>query len=84
MYTLTDEQGRQFKVRRYKISSCRFEVYNPFKLVSSPCSGGELYDFTASAAEEIQSVLRAETLSERKAVYGEGRYTSVNLPKGVK
>ncbi|MCI5837909.1 MAG: U32 family peptidase [Christensenellaceae bacterium] len=84
MYTLTDEQGRQFKVRRYKISSCRFEVYNPFKLVSSPCSGGELYDFTASADEEIQSVLRAETLSERKAVYGEGRYTSGNLPKGVK
>ena len=30
-------------------------MYNPFKLVSSPCSGGELYDFTASADEEIKN-----------------------------
>ncbi len=83
LYSLKDEQGREFKVRRYKVSSCRFEVYNPFKLVSER-GGGELYDFSLATDSEIERLLKAENLSDRKAVYGEGRYTGGNLTKGVK
>ncbi len=28
VYTLSDEEGRRFPLRRYRLGSCRFEVYN--------------------------------------------------------
>lgn len=33
--TLTDENGRKYLVRRYKLSSCRFEIYNNASLLST-------------------------------------------------
>lgn len=35
VYVLTDEDGRAFPLRRYKISECRFELYNCAYLQSS-------------------------------------------------
>ena len=46
IYTLTDENGRKFPLRRYKLTDCRFELYNCAKL--SHCDGvaGQLMDNT--------------------------------------
>ena len=48
LYTLTDEEGRAFPLRRYCISgACRYEVYNCTLLSESICAN-ELYDGTLS------------------------------------
>ena len=47
IYTLTDEAGRKFILRRYENSACRFELYNCVPLVCGSFEGGKLYDFTA-------------------------------------
>ncbi len=40
LYTLTDENGREFPLRRYEISGCRFELYNCADLSSrTPFTG---------------------------------------------
>ena len=46
LYTLTDENGRKFPLRRYKITDCRFEIYNCAKLSHSECFAGNLIDNT--------------------------------------
>ena len=46
IYTLTDENGRKFPLRRYKISDCRFELYNCAKLSHCECLAGNLTDNT--------------------------------------
>ena len=55
LYILTDENGRKFPLRRYKISDCRFELYNCAKL--SPCNGlaGNLTDNTINVCEGFTS-----------------------------
>ena len=45
-YTLTDEAGRKFPLRRYETSECRFEVYNCGGLVPTECKAGKLADRT--------------------------------------
>ncbi len=37
IYTLTDEEGRRFPLRRYRLGGCRFEVFNCAPL---DCEGG--------------------------------------------
>lgn len=45
-YTLCDEDGRKFPLRRYRTAECAFELYNCAQLI--PCSGkaGRLTDST--------------------------------------
>ncbi len=46
IYTLTDDAGREFPLRRYETSLCRFELYNCANLLT-PCGNfGALADFT--------------------------------------
>ena len=45
-YTLTDENGRQFTLRRYKTGDCRFEVFNCAKLAGVKNNCGALIDCT--------------------------------------
>ena len=45
IYTLTDENGRKFPIRRYKASECRFEVFNCANLIGIS-SVGALIDCT--------------------------------------
>ena len=48
-YTLTDENGRQFTLKRYKVGeNCRFELYNCAKLVSGTSPAGRLVDLSVS------------------------------------
>ena len=51
-YTLTDENGRKFPLRRYKISECRFELYNCAKLSHCNCLAGNLTDNTIEYQSE--------------------------------
>lgn len=39
IYTLTDENGRKFPLRRYKTGKCRFEVYNCANLIGTSATG---------------------------------------------
>lgn len=50
-YTLTDEEGRKFPLRRYRApdGNCRFELYNCAPLVIGKHDTGRLFDFTGQA-----------------------------------
>ncbi len=81
-YTLTDENGRQFPVRRYQAADggCRFEVYNCARLVGVGVEGaGKLLDATLGNA--AQAVVSKENEEEQKQVYK--RYTSGHYKRGV-
>lgn len=54
-YTLTDENGRKFPLRRYKITDCRFELYNCAKLSHCNCMAGSLTDNTNIICDGITS-----------------------------
>ncbi len=47
IYTLTDENGRAFPMRRYEVSGCRFELFNCANLVCENNFTGKLTDLTA-------------------------------------
>lgn len=47
-YTLTDENGRKFPLRRYKTGACRFELYNCASLAATTPTG-VLVDCTLQA-----------------------------------
>lgn len=55
LYTLTDESGRAFPVRRYKTTDCRFELYNCSDLISKNDFCGRLIDCTVGSAEQISA-----------------------------
>lgn len=57
LLSLEDGEKRKFKVRHYKLSSCRFEIYNESELKSKIRFNKEIYDFSASAASEIYAML---------------------------
>ena len=88
LYTLTDENGRSFSLRRYKGTSgnCRFEVYNCAELVSANVFGGiHLIDFSAfllSRPQAGNAVLKAiENEEEQKAIFQ--NYTSGHRKNSV-
>ena len=56
VYTLTDENGRAFPMRRYKLDSCAFEVYNCVPLVAVQSFTGNLSDCTLGNAAEISAL----------------------------
>ncbi len=50
LYTLTDENGRAFPLRRYEVGSCRFELFNCARLDFENKFTGNLTDLTAEGA----------------------------------
>lgn len=50
LYTLTDEDGRAFPMRRYKAGDCRFELFNCARLDCVNNFTGSLTDLTADGA----------------------------------
>lgn len=54
-YVLTDENGRTFTLKRYKIGeNCRFELYNCACLVSGTTNAGKLVDLSVNEnADEV-------------------------------
>ena len=83
VYTLTDENGRVFPVRRFMGADgdCRFEVYNCAKLVHVNTTGaGTLCDLTVE--ENKIDVLSAKNNAEmQKNIFT--KYTSGHFTKGV-
>lgn len=47
-YTLCDEDGREFILRRYKLSECRYELFNCARLKSNAAFTGILIENTVS------------------------------------
>ena len=82
IYSLTDENGRVFPVKRYLSAdgSCRFEVYNCADLIGQGVEGaGKLLDVTVT--ENKISAFHAKTVEEQKQCYL--NYTSGHLKRGV-
>lgn len=82
-YVLTDENGREFPVRRYVAGdgSCRFEVYNCAKLIGENIQGaGKIIDLTMTEnKKQVLSLLGDENLL--KQAYK--TYTSGHYKRGV-
>ena len=51
-YVLTDENGRKFPLRRYKLDDCRFELYNCENLSHCKSLAGQLTDNTIKSSCE--------------------------------
>ena len=84
IYTLTDEQGRAFPVRRYVDGkgNCRFEVYNCAHLIGLGVkNAGKLVDLTLQTDTITASWQALEDESEQKRVYK--NYTSGHAKRGV-
>lgn len=82
VYILTDENGREFPVRRYETAdnSCRFEVYNCASLLFNERITGVISDLTVEEKKKeiISALFNAE---EQKRIFK--NYTSGHWKKGV-
>ncbi len=82
VYTLTDENGRIFPVRRYLSAdgNCRFEVYNCADLIGQGVKGaGKLLDLTL--VNDRAAACSADTDEQQKRIYKS--YTSGHSKRGV-
>lgn len=52
-YTLTDENGREFPMRRYEAGGCRFELFNCARLVCGNAFTGVLAELTTDDAPPL-------------------------------
>lgn len=84
IYTLKDEQGRSFPVRRYvgATGECRFEAYNCASLVGNAEYGGSLIDCSIMDKQKTtQSVNASKDENLQKEIYAE--YTLGHRRKSV-
>ncbi len=83
VYTLTDESGRAFPVRRYIAAdgSCRFEVYNCAQLIGVGAkNAGKLLDLTL-IEDKNEAIEAKNNETEQKKLYA--NYTSGHYKRGV-
>lgn len=76
IYSLTDENGRKFPLRRYKVDDCRFEVYNCANLISDSSKLGKLYDFSLQDDKTVNGILSGTSLKEIFKNYTRGHSNS--------
>lgn len=81
--TLTDFDGREFLVRRYKTSACRFEVFNESMLVSKKSFNKMIFDFSCYDTEFTERVLNDYFNYGLEYVSKNYKHTNGNLIKGV-
>ncbi len=65
------DESRTFRVRRYKLSSCRFEIYNCAFLKANKKMQNEIFDFTSLNKKEINELL---------SMYQSGNVSVKSLP----
>ena len=83
-FTLRDAERRVFPVRRYKLSSCRFELYNCLPLKSEVRFKNELFDFSALNNEEKEYFLRCASKQGKNNSDSRKIVTTCgNLKKGI-
>ena len=83
VYTLTDEDGREFPVRRYVSANgqCRFEVYNCADLIGIGLQGGgKLLDLSVEK-NKLLAIQAVHEENKQKSVYK--KYTSGHAKRGV-
>lgn len=83
VYTLTDENGRAFPVRRYQDGDgiCRFEIYNCASLVGATVEGaGQVVDASVFGNGTLAVKIK-DDVEEQKTNYR--RYTSGHAKKSV-
>ena len=83
VYTLTDENGREFPVRRYLSANgeCRFEVYNYAQLIGCGLkNAGQLLDLTLQENPQKAYLVKDDETAQ-KAIYE--NYTSGHYKRGV-
>ena len=77
---LKDFGGRNFKLRKYKMSSCRFEVYNnALQIPKTEISYNKLFNFVG--VENCAALLNVKDINEYKTIIK--NYTYGRLPQGV-
>lgn len=75
---LTDYAGRKFPLRRIKMSSCRFEVYNSATLVSRDAERS-IYNVVLHNGVDVKSLLNFTEDDLKRSVYKRtGRHRSIN------
>lgn len=77
---LKDSSGRTFTVRRYKLSECRFEIYNESLLRSKTSFKKQIFDFTTLNTKQINSLIDIYLKNKENVNFS---FTSGNLVKGV-
>ena len=77
---LKDSAGRVFPVRRYKLSECRFEIYNESLLRSRTSFKKQIFDFTTLNTKQINELLDVYLKGKDNSSFN---FTSGNLTKGV-
>ena len=83
VYTLTDENGREFPVRRYLSASgeCRFEVYNYAELIGCGVkNAGQLLDLTLIEDSSKAYAVKDDEIAQK--LFFEN-YTSGHYKRGV-
>ncbi len=82
-YVLTDENGREFPVRRYLDAegNCRFEVYNCASLIGKGVDGAGCLLETTMQPQKALAVHAVLDENKQKKLYGS--YTSGHLKNGV-
>ena len=81
---LVDEDGRVYRLRKYKLSSCRFEIYNESDLIfTGKKDFNELFNFCSYNSAETERVLKGiSDGADLKELFD--KYTYGNLKRGVK
>ncbi len=73
LYSLTDDSGRIFTLRRYVTGECRFELYNCVPLAANVKYTGKLLDCTLE--NRAQSLIEIADNSDAVRSYFKGNYT---------
>lgn len=82
-YVLADEAGREFPLRRYENSVCRFELYNCAPMVCAKDVPSKLYDFTALSSAKKRAYF--EFCGDENALKSAlGKYTANPWRVGVR
>jgi len=82
IFNLVDDNNRKFIVRRYRLSSCRFIMYNSYDLVSDEVNSNRLYNFTLYDTDKIIKILNnINNVSELKNIIVD--YTKGHFLKGI-
>lgn len=73
-YTLTDEDGRAFPLRRYRLSDCRFELFNCAPLAAYNGETGAIVDMTTEKDGRLIGCARDKDAQGRLKGFTKGHY----------
>ena len=79
---LKDEDNREYLLYRYKMSDCRFKLFNNHKLIFDNAQGfNEIFDYTSFDSDLILQIESLNTIEEIKKTFK--NFTYGNYKKGT-